>query len=145
MCVVNAHVSVTYQTDNSKLLKQLHFWLIFWSLRKWLFVAIFHVTKIPELSSEGRKMLSHDNGEKVWLLKEWVSRIFDVLALVKLEKKKEGWSFFYNKPNYLRLAEKNPDPWVVLARNLYKFFSEFWYIFFNASCLGVDGGQRVSQ
>ena len=45
MFVFNAHVSVTYQTHNSKLLKQLKFWLNFWPPRKWSFATTFMLQK----------------------------------------------------------------------------------------------------
>ena len=97
MFVFDAHVSVTYQTHNSKLLKQLKLWLNFWPPRKWSIATTFinlHVTKIPELWSEARKMLSHHNGNK-WLLSgECVSSIFDLFANPEIMEKKAGVGFF---------------------------------------------------
>ena len=84
----------------------------FWSPTNWSFATTFHVTKIPELSSEGRTMLSHDNGKKWLLSKASVSSIFDILGQPLNCGEKRGVGFFFDKPKNLRLAKKKtPPPW----------------------------------
>ena len=78
MFAVDAHVSVTYQPDNSNLLKQLHFLFNFWPPRKLTFVTSFTTTHLK---------VGHDNGKKWLLSKAHVSSISDLLVNPKIIEK----------------------------------------------------------
>ena len=86
----------------------------------------FHVTKIQKLSSD---MLSYDNGKKWLLSNACMSSIFYLLVNPDIIKKKEGWGFFLDKPNNLRLAKKKTNHLGVLARKpCMCFFSQEKFI-----------------